>query len=221
MYQRFIRPGDLCFDVGAHVGNRTRSFRALGARVVAIEPQPRLAALLGRMFRRDPLVTVLPVALDAVDGSLELAVSRLTPTVSTTSARFRDAVARAASFRGVRWDERVVVPARSLDSLIARHGRPRFVKIDVEGMEGAVLAGLSQPLAALSFEVLPAFKDPAGAAVQRLLALGRYRFNLSVGETMRFVWPDWVDGRTLLAWLDDLATEAPSGDIYAELAEPR
>jgi FkbM family methyltransferase len=219
MYRRFIRPGDLCFDIGAHVGNRTRTFRALGARVVAIEPQPRLASLLARMFGRDPLVTVLPAAVGPVDGTLELAVSRLTPTVSTTSPRFRDAVADAASFRGVRWDERLEVPALTLDTLIARHGRPSFVKIDVEGMEGAVLAGLSRPVAALSFELLPAFKDPAVAAVGRLTGLGRYRFNVSLGETMRLLWSEWVDAGALTAWLDDLSAEAPSGDIYAELAD--
>ncbi len=216
MYRRFVRPGDVCFDVGAHVGNRTRTFRALGARVVAIEPQPRLAALLARMFRRDPMVTVLPAAVGAVNGTLELAVSRLTPTVSTTSTRFRDAVALVDSFRGVRWDERVAVPAFTLDTLIARHGQPGFVKIDVEGMEDAVLAGLSSPIPALSFELLPAFKEPALAAVRRLTEVGRYRFNLSVGETMRFVWSDWIDAGALTTWINNAPLQAPSGDIYAE-----
>jgi FkbM family methyltransferase len=219
MYRRFVRPGDLCFDVGAHVGNRTRSFRALGARVVAVEPQPRLAALLARAFRGDPLVTVLPAALGAVDGTLELAVSRLTPTVSTTSTRFLEAVADADSFRGVRWDERLVVPALRLDSLIERHGQPSFVKIDVEGMEDAVLGGLSRPVTALSFELLPAFKDPAIAAVRRLSELGRYRFNLSLGETMRFLWPEWIDANALTTWIESAPTAAPSGDIYAELVD--
>jgi FkbM family methyltransferase len=219
MYRRFVRPGDLCFDIGAHVGNRTRSFRALGARVVAVEPQPRLAALLARAFRGDPLVTVLPAALGAVDGTLELAVSRLTPTVSTTSTRFLEAVADADSFRGVRWDERLVVPALRLDSLIDRHGQPSFVKIDVEGMEDAVLGGLSRPVTALSFELLPAFKDPAIAAVRRLSELGRYRFNLSLGETMRFLWPEWIDASALTTWIESAPTAAPSGDIYAELVD--
>src|SRR4051794_35313498 len=39
MYRRFVRPGDLVFDVGSHVGDRIASFRRLGARVVAVEPQ--------------------------------------------------------------------------------------------------------------------------------------------------------------------------------------
>ena len=36
LYRRFLRPGDLAFDIGAHVGDRVASFRRLGARVVAV-----------------------------------------------------------------------------------------------------------------------------------------------------------------------------------------
>ena len=31
LYAQFIKPGDLCFDVGAHVGNRLRAWDSLGA----------------------------------------------------------------------------------------------------------------------------------------------------------------------------------------------
>ena len=43
LYARFVKPGDLVFDIGAHVGDRVAAFRRLGARVVALEPQPALA----------------------------------------------------------------------------------------------------------------------------------------------------------------------------------
>jgi hypothetical protein len=42
LYGEFVRPGDLVFDVGAHVGDRIAAFRRRGARVVAVEPQPAL-----------------------------------------------------------------------------------------------------------------------------------------------------------------------------------
>ena len=38
LYGQFVRSGDLVFDIGAHVGNRTRAFAGLGCRVVALEP---------------------------------------------------------------------------------------------------------------------------------------------------------------------------------------
>ena len=39
-YAQFIQPGDLCFDLGAHLGNRANAWLALGAKIVAVEPQP-------------------------------------------------------------------------------------------------------------------------------------------------------------------------------------
>ena len=52
LYSRFVWPGDLVFDVGAHVGDRVASFRRLGARVVAVEPQPGLAKVLRLLYGR-------------------------------------------------------------------------------------------------------------------------------------------------------------------------
>jgi hypothetical protein len=49
LYGRFVKPGDLVFDIGAHVGDRVAAFRRLGARVVAVEPQPALVRTL-RLF---------------------------------------------------------------------------------------------------------------------------------------------------------------------------
>ena len=61
-YARFIQPGDLCFDLGAHVGNRVRSWRTLGARVVAVEPQPALVRVLTLLHGRDQAVSIVGAA---------------------------------------------------------------------------------------------------------------------------------------------------------------
>ena len=42
LYARFVKAGDLVFDIGSHVGDRIAAFRRLGARVVACEPNPSL-----------------------------------------------------------------------------------------------------------------------------------------------------------------------------------
>src|SRR5262245_3241112 len=55
-YAQFVTAGSLCFDVGAHAGNRVRCWRKLGARVIAIEPQPDFVRLLELLYGRDPLV---------------------------------------------------------------------------------------------------------------------------------------------------------------------
>ncbi len=218
LYAPFVPRGGLAIDVGAHAGNRVRCWRRLGARVVAVEPQPAFAAILRRLFGADPDVALLTVALDAREGEATLHVSDRTPTVSTLAGEFIDAARSARSFDSVTWDRPVTVATTTLDALIARHGRPDFIKIDVEGAEPRVLAGLSSAVPALSFEVVPAAPDAARACVDRLAALGDYRFNWSPGESHRMAWADWVDEAALRRWLAALKPDDPSGDVYARRA---
>jgi FkbM family methyltransferase len=217
-YRAFVRPGDLCFDIGAHLGDRTGHFLALGARVVAVEPQPALAALLRRRHGRNPRVAIVAAAAGAAAGEAELTIDPMNPTVASLSPEWRGRIARAPRFAGIRWRERRRVAVTTLDALIAAYGAPAFCKIDVEGFEAPVLAGLTQPIEALSFEYIPAAIEDAMAALARVAALGRYRFNRSTGETMRFTAPQWRGGQEMAAELSRLAPSDPSGDVYARLA---
>ena len=216
-YRGFVRPGALCFDVGAHLGDRTAHFLALGARVVAVEPQPSLIAVLRRLFGRNARVTLVEAALGAAPGEAELAIDPRNPTVASLSARWRAQVAESPRFAGIDWRERRIVAVTTLDALIARHGVPDFCKIDVEGFEAEVLRGLTRPIPALSFEYNAAAIDPALAALDRLATLGDYRFNRSAGESMRLAAPAWRDAASLAAELRALGPEAGSGDVYARL----
>ena len=62
MYRRFVRPGDLVFDIGSHVGDRIASFRRLGARVVAVEPQPLCMRALRAIYAGDEQVALVEAA---------------------------------------------------------------------------------------------------------------------------------------------------------------
>jgi FkbM family methyltransferase len=218
-YAAFLGPGDLAFDVGAHVGNHARCFAGLGARVIAIEPQPAFAAWLRRLFRARPEVTVLECALASTPGTVALYPSPRTPTVATVSRRWIEAVRDSPGFDRVRWASGVRVPSTTLDALIARHGLPCFCKIDVEGYEAEVLRGLSHPIPALSFEYLPAASDVARRAAGLLAALGPYLFNPTVGERRRFVWRQWRPFGALDDWLAARHADEPSGDVYARLED--
>jgi FkbM family methyltransferase len=216
-YRAFVRPGDLCFDIGAHVGDRTGHFLALGARVVAVEPQPGPLAVLRRFYGGDPRVTLIAAAVGAAPGEAVLAIDPANPTIASLSPEWRAQVARDPSFAGTRWRERHLVAVTTLDALIAAHGAPHFCKIDVEGFEAAVLQGLSQPLPALSFEYIAAARASALEALDRLAALGRYRFNRSPGESLRFPIARWRGDAEMADELRALAHDAGSGDIYARL----
>lgn len=62
-YAQFIRPGDLCFDIGAHVGSRLRAWTPLGARILAVEPQPECMALLRRWYGDLSHITLIEQAV--------------------------------------------------------------------------------------------------------------------------------------------------------------
>ena len=218
LYAPFVGPDDLVFDIGAHLGDRTRAFHALGAGVVAFEPQPHVARWLRRLVGRLDRVTLRHEAVGAREGRAVLAVSGANPTVSTLAAQWRARIGEAnPGFASVEWDDAVEVPVTTLDRLIAEHGRPRFCKIDVEGYEAEVLAGLSQPIAALSIEFVQGSLDVALACVARLGELGDYRFNAVAGETRHFLFGDWIGSDEVVAWFNSGADGIASGDLYARL----
>jgi FkbM family methyltransferase len=217
LYRRFVKGGDLVFDIGAHVGDRTASFRRLDARVVAVEPQPALIKTLQLMFGRDPEVTIEPVAVGCAAGVIEFKLNLDNPTVSTASDDFLRAAESAPGWERQAWTKIVPVPVTTLDTLIARHGRPAFIKIDVEGFEAAALAGLSHPSPALSFEFTTIAREVAAACVERCAALGYRRFNAVLGERHTLIHDDWTSAQAITAWLNALPHEANSGDIYAQL----
>lgn len=219
LYARFVAPGDLVFDLGAHAGNRVRALAALGCRVVAVEPQPDFARLLRALFARSAAVDVVEAAVAADAGRAALSISERTPTLTTLASEWREARLRDPRFAGIRWNRTVEVDTTTLDALIASFGVPAFVKIDVEGSEPQVLAGLSQPLRLLSFEYLPGALEHARAAMARLDSLGPYRYNWSPGESYRLAAPEWLAAKAQRAALDTPAARRVSGDVYARLAD--
>ncbi len=216
-YRQFLPPGSLAFDIGSHVGNRTRAWRNLGARVIAVEPQPDFFRLLQLLYGRDPKVNLEPCGIAAQAGQGRLWISSATPTVSTCTQEWVDDAKSARRFESVRWDQNISIELRSLQELVDQHGLPDFCKIDIEGGEEDALRGLRVPVPALSFECIAALTGRAQRCVDRLMELGSYEFRYSKLETMRWSSDRWLSPAEMRSFLSALPQDGPAGDIYARL----
>jgi FkbM family methyltransferase len=217
VYSELIRPGDLVFDVGAHIGDRTLHFLELGARVVAVEPQDScLATLRERVGDR---AVIVPVGLADEPGRRTMAIATTT-TVSTMEPEWVTSTTQSRRFAGEAWDTSVEVEVNTLDALIEEHGVPVFVKVDVEGFEPKVLAGLSRPVGAVSFEFVNERPQATEACVGQLDQLGLTEFNYSnAWVSAGLVLDAWVSADELLRIVRSLPERHAMGDVYARVPQ--
>lgn len=147
----FVRPGDCVLDVGANIGLYSLALsRAVGphGRVIAVEPDPDNLALLRRNLLSNECVNVTVV---------EEALGDTDRTVHLYGTRENSGGLSTADILGVGPHGAIPVPMRRGDSVLGEMGVvPRVAKIDVEGAEPLVLAGLGDRLPqVLLFEFVP------------------------------------------------------------------
>ena len=170
-----FRAGDLIFDIGANYGAKTDVFLRLGARVVSVDPDETNIEILKGKFLTNRIIPK-PVVLEgkAVSdrvGQMTMWVDAPGSALNTLNPKWADTLRNDETRFGRRlnFTQERIVETTTLDYLIARHGRPSYIKIDVEGHELAVLRGLRQPVPCLSFEVnLPDFREESLECVRLL-----------------------------------------------------
>lgn len=167
--RRWLRPGDVYVDVGAHIGYL--SALAAGTigqsgRVVAFEPSPDTWRKLRAAFDAPgfPHVEVVNAAVASAHGEASL----FTADGHWKHQAYRNSLHPAPGLR-----RHATVDTVSLDGYFP-HERLRLLKIDVEGGEQAVLAGADQLLNggrcdALAIELNPAALARAGSSVSALV----------------------------------------------------
>ena len=212
-YSNFIKNGDLCFDVGANVGNRTDCFLKLGAKVICIEPQDSCFKKLTRSFGKNSNVILINKGISDKVGYINLHICEDCNVISTMSDRW---IKDGRFSDGNKWTKNQLVPVTTLDDLIKEYGLPKFCKIDVEGFEYQVLKGLTKPISYLSFEFTREFFDDARKCITHLLSIGRVEFNCSFGESYQLVFPSWATSEELYLKIDSIKDELLWGDIYAK-----
>lgn len=214
-YAQFVAPGSLCFDIGANIGNRSIVFLKLGAKVVALEPQTQCAKLLREGFGERPDLTIVQAAAGASVGSAEMWISDAS-VISSLSSNWIARVRQSGRFADRIWAKKEKVEITTLDILIERFGTPDFIKIDVEGYEYQVLAGLTKPVRALSFEFTPEVIEEAFKCIRHLGQLGVIELNYALGEKYELVnGQRWVSPAEMETILNGFRNDKKLfGDVY-------
>ncbi|MHC1716613.1 MAG: FkbM family methyltransferase [Candidatus Dojkabacteria bacterium] len=214
-YSQFIQPEDLCFDIGANIGNRTETFLKLGARVVAVEPQSICLEQLNQAYGENKSVTIVGKAVASKEGFAEISLCKEAPTISTMSNKWKEEGRFSGDYK---WASTQKVATTTLDALIEEYGTPKFCKIDVEGFEKSVLDGLSSPIPFISFEFTREFFEDTKQCIKHLQSIGKVEFNCSTGESMELFSKEWLTPKELYKRLEDLDDILLWGDIYARFA---
>jgi len=204
-----FRKGGLIFDIGANQGHKTDIFLRLGARVVAVEPDPSNQKILKQNFleyrlKRKP-VTIIGKAVSDRSGKTIFLIDEPGSAKNTLCQKWADSLRTDPSRFGrkLAFAEQREVETITLEELIQLFGMPYYVKIDVEGHEVHVIEGMRSPVPLLSFEVnLPEFAAEAEKCIGILdeLAPGG-DFNQTADCSHGFLFEEWQTRDTALEML--------------------
>lgn len=181
---------NLIFDIGANRGDATAAGVALGYKVIALEPAPRVFSRLVRNFIYNENVVPLRMAVGekvgerlefyecVEDGLSTLEKSWLTdPGMPYYGKEFRT----------------ISVNTCTVDWLVEKYGKPDLIKIDVEGAEWQVLRGMSENYGKLALEWTQETMAEHDKQLQYLASIGYTEYRLQFIEN-HLVEPedDWV-----------------------------
>lgn len=209
-YAQFISPGDLCFDIGANTGKKSRLFLELGAKVIAFEPQTACQESLKELKKEFPFFDYYPFAVGAKNEEKELFLANHSE-VATLSKAFIN------YFSGdeIQWNAKETVTVKSLESLIETYGLPNYCKIDVEGYEFEILSHLKSKIPILEFEFTGGFITETIKIIS-LLDDEKVRFNYILNEHLKLQHQDWCTGEELKKIIQSLPIERLHGNIFVK-----
>ncbi len=207
-YSKLIREGDLCFDIGANLGAKSKLFLSLGAKVIAFEPQTECNRALQQLSFKYPNFEFHPFAVGEKNEQKELHLANHVE-VATLSADFIDYF----QCEDIYWNKTETVQVKTLNSLIETFGSPDFCKIDVEGFEWQILSKLTYHIPLIEFEFTGGFIENTVKIIE-YNAGEKVMFNFIRNENLKFQLQTWVSGAEMISIIQSLPKNKLHGNIY-------
>ncbi len=207
-YKKLISKNDLCFDIGANMGTKSKLFLDLGANVVAFEPQRSCHENLLRLSSKK--FTVEKCAIGNRFEQREFNLSSI-PDISTFSKKFMTVYASEKCV----WEEVVEIPCYPIQIFVKKYGIPKFCKIDVEGLEWEIISGIYSKIPYIEFENTHAFKEETTKSIRHLANIG-YVFKIIEDGTYQFSSKDWLQESQILAEIKSFAAKNLHSNIFCK-----
>jgi FkbM family methyltransferase len=188
-YKKFVHQGDLCFDIGANIGERTDCLLKIGAKVVAVEPQRKCFEILKKKYLHNERVKLCNYALGRNVREDELFICAETNECSTLS---KDFISAFANYSNLSWPTKEKVKVTTLEKLCEQHGVPKFCKIDVEGHESEIFLGLRSSIMYICFEFNRLLLKDTAKSLKIISFIGKYQCNFIKYEEMDLVLDEWI-----------------------------
>jgi len=207
-YSNLIDKNELCFDIGANTGEKSRLFLKTGAKVVAFEPQEECVSRLSKIKRQYKNFDFHTIAIGVIDGVKKLHLSNYSE-IATLSNVFVSLYKK----RNVQWLDQRDVKTITINTAIQRYGLPYFCKIDIEGYEYEVLSTLQYNIALIEFEVVVGFKQKAIDTIT-FLDNSHTTYNYTLNEQPFFQLNTWVDLKKITHIIENFSNERLHANIF-------
>jgi FkbM family methyltransferase len=176
----------LIFDIGANIGAWAIANSSNDTIIVSVEASPSTFTMLVRNVASNKNIIPLHFAISCSDvSSITFYHCISAPTISTLDKDWLSSPeSRFGSYKNS--IKEIIVPTRSLDTLIIEYGMPDLIKIDVEGAEEQVLRSLHCKVPILCFEWAAEWKEKNLTCISLLSSLGYTEFDIQHEDNYKY-----------------------------------
>ena len=207
-YAQLINKNDLCFDIGANIGQKSRLFLSLNAKVVAFEPQTKCFKYLDKI--NHPNFEFYPLGVGGKNQKKQLHLAN-----HIEVATFSNKMIDFYTTNSLNWNNIEEAQVKKLDTLIKEFGLPNFCKIDTEGYELDIISNLSYTIPIIEFEFNEAFIEDTLKIIS-ILDKKNTAYNYILNENPKFILENWVEADKMRLIINEMPKEKLHGNIFVK-----